>query len=331
MQNNTKHFIEQHPDFQPMIDLYIKCWKEQFDEDIYVDISESLDDADVRRKFYSSHGYKFKDENCFGMSLQTVGIIQCFVAENHQTAIDERSLGKRTIAVDECFMSGCSELTFFNIPEGVTSIGTEFLEDCANLESVSIPKSLTAFEGGWICHACPNLKTITVDEANPVYDSRANCNAVIETATDCLVLGCTNSKIPNTVKEIGPSAFELCKINSLVIPKGVRKIGCAAFCGCFTLKTSIPNGVEVIEFYAFNACHELKDIVIPQTVRIIGDHAFDDCRNLSVVTFTSSKIELHSAVFDNCKKLKKIIVPKNGKKKFVEMLGEEFADKIITQ
>lgn len=83
MKNNTKHFIEQHPDFQPMIDLYIKCWKEQFDEDIYIDIAESHNDADVRRKFYSSHGYKFKDENCFGMSLQTIGIIQCYVPEKH--------------------------------------------------------------------------------------------------------------------------------------------------------------------------------------------------------------------------------------------------------
>lgn len=231
--------------------------------------------------------------------------------------------------IDEYCLQGCVSLESVVIPDGVASIGCQFLEGCTNLKSVSLPKSLTKLESFWTFHRCPNLKTITVDEANPVYDSRENCNAVIETATDCLMLGCANSKIPDSVREIGPSAFELCEINSLVIPEGVKKIGCAAFCGCFTLETSIPDSVEVIESYAFNACHKLKEIIVPPSVKRIEDHAFYQCRNLSVVTFTSSKIELCSAVFDDCKKLKKIIVPKRSKRKFVRMLGEKFADKII--
>lgn len=83
MRNNTKHFLEQHPDFQQMIVLYFMGWEEQFGKDIYVDIAESHDDAKARHEFYTTHGYKFVDENCFGKDFETVGIIQCYVPEKH--------------------------------------------------------------------------------------------------------------------------------------------------------------------------------------------------------------------------------------------------------
>jgi len=83
MKNNTKHFIEQHPDFQPMIALYFIGWQEDFGKDIYMDIAESREDADARREFYTSNGYKFMDENCFGKGCETVGIVQCYVPEKH--------------------------------------------------------------------------------------------------------------------------------------------------------------------------------------------------------------------------------------------------------
>lgn len=84
MQNNTKHFLEQHPDFQSMIALYFIGWKEQFGEDLYIDIAESHEDAKARYEFYTSHGFKFIDENCFGMGADMVGIIQCYKKTNNK-------------------------------------------------------------------------------------------------------------------------------------------------------------------------------------------------------------------------------------------------------
>ena len=42
---------------------------------------------------------------------------------------------------------------------------------------------------------------------NKKYDSRKNCNAVIETSKDKLVAGCSSSVIVNGIKEIGENAF----------------------------------------------------------------------------------------------------------------------------
>lgn len=79
MKNNTKNFLEQNPDFQPMIALNFMGWEEEYGKDIYIDIAESREDADARREFYSSNGFKFVDENCFGKECETMGIIQCYV------------------------------------------------------------------------------------------------------------------------------------------------------------------------------------------------------------------------------------------------------------
>jgi len=46
-----------------------------------------------------------------------------------------------------------------------------------------------------------------VDGGNGKYDSRDNCNAIIETASNTLIAGCMNSIIPNSVTTIGNEAF----------------------------------------------------------------------------------------------------------------------------
>ena len=43
-----------------------------------------------------------------------------------------------------------------------------------------------------------------------MYDSRDNCNAIIEKETNTLIQGCKNTKIPSGVTEIGRYAFDGC-------------------------------------------------------------------------------------------------------------------------
>ena len=69
-----------------------------------------------------------------------------------------------------------------------------------------------------------NLASITVDENNPLYDSRDNCNAIIETSTNMLMVGCKNTIIPNTVTSIRPNAFSGCGIQTLTIPASVTSL-----------------------------------------------------------------------------------------------------------
>ena len=129
----------------------------------------------------------------------------------------------------------CSGLTSVTIPESVTSIGERAFWDCRGLTSLIIPNSVTDIGINAFC-GCSGLTSITVESENPNYDSRDNCNAIIETSTNTLISGCMNTVIPNTVTSISYNAFFGCNgLTSVTIPNSVSSIGADAFYGCRSL------------------------------------------------------------------------------------------------
>ena len=107
---------------------------------------------------------------------------------------------------------GCSSLTNIVISESVKRIGSRAFFGCSSLPSVFIPKNVTSI-GEAVFGACTSLTSIVVEEGNPIYDSRDNCNAIIETATNTLIKGCsspTSINIPSSVTTIGDWAFYKC-------------------------------------------------------------------------------------------------------------------------
>ena len=71
---------------------------------------------------------------------------------------------------------------------------------------------------------------MSVDAGNTKYDSRGNCNAIIETETNTLLYGTKNTIIPNTVTSIGGGAFNGCSgLTTITIPNSVTSIGSSAF------------------------------------------------------------------------------------------------------
>ena len=155
----------------------------------------------------------------------------------------------------------CSGLTSINIPDGVTSIGDYAFYNCSGLTSITIPKSVTSI-GKKVFLDCDELQSIQVDVNNTIYDSRNNCNAIIEKATNKLILGCYTTIIPNSVTSIGESAFSYCsRLTSITIPNSVTSIGDRAFSGCSGLTSiTISNSVTRIEGEAF---YNLKRKVVP--------------------------------------------------------------------
>ena len=81
-----------------------------------------------------------------------------------------------------------------NIPDGVTTIGESAFEGDRNLTSVSLGSRLSSI-GENAFNGCSGLTSITVDEDNPVYDSREGCNTLIETASGRLLMGCNTLAI----------------------------------------------------------------------------------------------------------------------------------------
>ena len=112
-----------------------------------------------------------------------------------------------------------SALTSVVIPNSVTTIGYEAFDGCS-LTSISIPSSVTSI-GFAAFSDCKNLESITVDGNNSVYDSRDNCNGIIEKSSNTLIQCCKNTTIPNGVIIIGKDVFANLNISSISIPEGV--------------------------------------------------------------------------------------------------------------
>ena len=205
---------------------------------------------------------------------------------------------------------GCTGLTSIDIPNSVTKIGEHAFAWCTGLTSIDISNSVTEI-GNYAFYDCKGLTSIVVESGNPKYDSRNNCNAIIETADNTLIVGCKNTIIPNSVTVIGQGAFHGCTgLTSIDIPNSVTAIGNEAFYGCEGLTSiDIPNSVTSIGHYAFYDCKGLTSIVIPNSVTSIGNYAFYDCIGLTSIVIPNSVTAIGSYAFYGCEGLTSIDIP----------------------
>lgn len=219
---------------------------------------------------------------------------------------------------------GLDGISSFIFGEGVERIPSYLCYGLTKLADVTIPASVTKIGDGAFS-GCSGLTSVAVEPDNTKYDSRDNCNAIIESATNALVLGCRNTVIPNSVSEILAYAFG-CAPASITIPPSMSHIDKDAFAGCdnitavgwnvshyddFTDVDSNPfrnqtgittftfgDNVTKIPAYLCFGLSGISSLHIPESVNEIGLRAFGNCSGITEITVAQNNVKFDSR--DNC-------------------------------
>ncbi len=236
-------------------------------EPIYVDLSDTTcaligisGDPSNLTSFAIPEYYNGKQVASISSSI----FEKCTKMENITIPFSEIQIGNYTKTVILLMIFGneipatLKEVTIL----GGTDIDDSTFQSCENVEKINLPETITFISGKYF-EDCLNLKEITIDEDNPIYDSRDNCNGIIETATNALVVGATNTIIPNSVVSVNSYAFINRKgLTEIIVPDNVTYIGHSAYYGC-------SNVVSV-------------------TIPFIGEYADGSGKNRFTHIFTSS-------------------------------------------
>lgn len=158
---------------------------------------------------------------------------------------------------------------------------------------------------------CSGLTSIIVENGNPMYDSRNNCNAIIETATNTLLSGCKNTIIPNSVTSIGVCAFK----------------------GCSNLTSiTIPNSVKTIGDQAFYECDGLTMITIGTGVTSIAHHAFfsyyqqEEKKPVTIISLIEEPTDIDLSAFGNLYYYAKLYIPQGTSSRYRRRTGWSFVN-----
>ena len=218
------------------------------------------------------------------------------------------------------------------IEEGVTGIGKAAFVYCMNVDSVSIPSTVTEIRY-YAFHNCTALTDLVIPEGVVSIGERA-----------FNYTGLRSVELPSSLREIGTKAFHESSLLEVYIPENVSSIGENAFGSCNKLtgiwvdeennyycndkvgalfnksktkllaipanltRYDIPQGVEYIDAHLAYFHMNLEIITIPSSVAYIGEYAFA-CTKLTSVVLPVGVKELGYNVFCGCDYLTSVVLP----------------------
>jgi len=222
----------------------------------------------------------------------------------------------------------CTEITYVNIPDSVTTIGGSVFSGCSALKEIIIPNSVTEI-GEWTFANCTSIETIDLPDN-------------LTTISDYLFEKCTGLKtivIPDNVTYVGYSFYGCTSLETVTLGKNVTDFYCYAFGnsgvstliikgnvipfddtlggtyvshleGIDNLKTVIIEGnITEIRDDEFRGCSLLETVVLPEGVLTIGSGAFYECSALKDVNIPNSVTSIGSHAFFGCTSLTTITIP----------------------
>ena len=197
-------------------------------------------------------------------------------------------------AIGERAFENNYELLSVVMPNTIRSIKEFAFSGCISLKSLTISSAVSEI-GDYAFMGLRSLEHLAVDSHNKTFDSRGDCNAIIRTRTNTLLVGCKTTIIPDGVEVIAGNAFISCQDTSIE-----------------PFELNFPPSVEIIEPFAFNCCYPLSAVTFSEGLRRIGRWAFIGT-SIECLEIPASVTEIDEQAFISCDSLKVIKVRKGNK------------------
>ncbi len=207
---------------------------------------------------------------------------------NSNTTITDLYIGNNVTYIGNCLAYNASGLVNLRLGNNVEEISGYAFRKCTGVKQLFIPASVNHI-GLYAFAGMTSVESVVVDPENKTFDSRNNCNAIVETSSNKLVSGFEISVIDNTIRTLETGSFSyLSGLTSVTIPDNVTSIvGAYAYCSNLSIVV-LSSNLNSLGQYSFAGCSSLESIVIPASVTQIGPACFRNCTNLQTVTFESA-------------------------------------------
>ena len=280
--------------------ICVTNWDTNGDGELSFDEAAAV--TDIGKVFKQQYFTRFNELEYFTNLTAIPDSAFCFCSLLEEIRLPQgiTSIGNTAFAYND-------SLRFVELRDGLESIGQEAFSYCESLFEIYIPSTVTSI-GAIAFSRCQNVEYVFVDERNTVYDSRNDCNAIIETATNTLIFGFKSSQIPESVVTIGNMAFYGCQFQTVpTFPSSLRSIGEDAFYDCQGLnRLVLPEGLERISSYAFRSC-DIEELTLPSTLTTIGQDCFE-FNNIHSLKIPASLTSIGMGAFSSNTELSEIVV-----------------------
>ena len=195
-----------------------------------------------------------------------------------------------------------ASVTYNDYTYPVTSIGVNAFQALSNLQSVTLPSSITTIND-YAFYSCTKLGSVNLPEGLTSIGTSAfyNCNL-------------TSITIPSTVTSISDGAFKSNPTTTIVWKPKTCNIGTDTYAPFYSTSSQVTSftfgdEVEVVPAYLCKNMSQLDTVVLPPSVNRLGQYAFQDCSSLKSINLPTTQKTLPVGFLYGCTSLETIELP----------------------
>ena len=266
-----------------------------------------------------SRNYKTVDGVLFSQDGKTL----LFYPRNTANAAYEVPEG--VTAIGSCAFEYCDALTELTLPEGLLSIGEAAFGDCSALQSLTIPASVETI-GEEAFRFCSAQLGVSLAQGSRSYKT---VGGVLYSQDGRQLLFYPSSKkdavfaVPEGVVSLSRGLFSNCGyLTTVTVPESVGTIDGETFSSCGSLSrievASGNPGYQSIDGVLFTKdgktlirypAGKASSYTVPEGVSVIGNSAFAYCVDLKSVSLPDSLTAIGSSAFASCEALRSLTIP----------------------